>query len=986
MKGLYFYKLSSPYQEDITKDCKLTINEIDHNFVTLKNSDIKDIIYDEENGLLTLTQNDGEQLIAKIDLSHYTKDFNVFWDEEKTALIFQYDGKEVIIDEFISELVDNSITNIVEEIISQTITDNTLVGVGVGDDPLRINPVEIPGTYKAVECVIDKTKGEFLPNEEKIQKGERYLTYEKRHLYGKLYNYESIKKINEDLKNGWRVPTKEDWDNMLNAIELCDIDRNHQSKICNIKSGKYAGKFLKHKNYWKINDGNDELFLCDDNCITCEGDEPKYNPLLTNGVDTYGMSMLPAGYGDSHGTLNYMGLYGEFWTMTETERSDVYTKRFAYNSSAIEQIAESPKALCSLRLVKDYTGNNFKGVETINGMTYHSVLIPSMNTEHKYSIWLASNVAFAQERYNAVEPKNDENMVIEDCVYYINEWDGFQWIKKQLIDGDSLVIKVGPDGYNNREYQLIEGELINIKVDIEAKVQEGIIEYKELINQQVKECTENVSLLSGDVKSLENRVVKNEEVIVNTANELHDITSKHDKNIKELHNEDIVIYQQLNNLSGFTHNVVDIIKENEKIVSYALNELHDEISQHTQDINELQIEKIAIKEGEGNQEQLIKKTYQLIGKSGTTLGDIITIEENMANETYVSKDIPVVGGPLADLVSVTTTEIKAGTNIQDLLFTLFCQEKYPENPRFNNGSISATINQPTFTVYQASTTSVITNNKEVEAGTNIDIAALISPKTTYTITPSTWSGFDFGYSVQNDNTKDGDGNPSNLNNTTPTQKSAYVLKRTFSGFDNKISTQTATNNYDNAQVKVNQLTNVTVADGNNIITSNVTGATFQTTFDDDILSYYACSNLGNTTSEQKVDGNAHTKTTNTPSNSYSVTIKGMRYSFIGTFDNTNFIPTSESVRNLNKYAFSKTNTTKVTAPAGKKCVVIAYPKQWGKLTKIEDVNAIGALIQDNFDLEEINVHGANNYKTVAYYVYVLKSGVTLGAIDYNLYF
>jgi hypothetical protein len=156
MKGLYFYKLTSPYQEDVTKDCKLTINEIDHNFVTLKNTDIQDIAYDEESGLLTLSQINGDKFIAKIDLSHFTSDFNVKWDKDNSALIFNFDGKEVKIDEFISTIVDNSITNIVEEIISHTITDNTLIGVGVSNNPLGINPLEMPGTYKSVECVINK--------------------------------------------------------------------------------------------------------------------------------------------------------------------------------------------------------------------------------------------------------------------------------------------------------------------------------------------------------------------------------------------------------------------------------------------------------------------------------------------------------------------------------------------------------------------------------------------------------------------------------------------------------------------------------------------------------------------------------------------------------------------------------------------------------------------------------------------------------------
>ena len=47
-KGLYYYKLQSPYPEDVTKNCKLTINEIDSNFLSLKDEDIKSAVFDKE--------------------------------------------------------------------------------------------------------------------------------------------------------------------------------------------------------------------------------------------------------------------------------------------------------------------------------------------------------------------------------------------------------------------------------------------------------------------------------------------------------------------------------------------------------------------------------------------------------------------------------------------------------------------------------------------------------------------------------------------------------------------------------------------------------------------------------------------------------------------------------------------------------------------------------------------------------------------------
>ena len=51
MNGLYFYKLVSSFPEDVTKDFKLTVNEIDHNFMKLKKSDISNFYLDNDKGL-----------------------------------------------------------------------------------------------------------------------------------------------------------------------------------------------------------------------------------------------------------------------------------------------------------------------------------------------------------------------------------------------------------------------------------------------------------------------------------------------------------------------------------------------------------------------------------------------------------------------------------------------------------------------------------------------------------------------------------------------------------------------------------------------------------------------------------------------------------------------------------------------------------------------------------------------------------------------
>ena len=918
MKGLYFYKLTSPYQEDMTKDCKLTINEIDHNFITLKNTDIQDIVYDEESGLLTLSQINGDKFIAKIDLSHFTRDFNVEWDKENSALIFNFDGKEVKIDEFISTIVDNSVTNIVEEIISQTITDDTLVGVGIGKDPIGMSPLERPGTYRAVERVIDKIEGEYLPNEDYLKKGDRFLTREKLNLCGYLYNFDAVKKINEDLKEGWRVPTKEDWDNLLNAVELCNYDKNHGSTICNINVGKYAGKLLKYNDYWKVNEsGETTSFVCDDGCMVCEGDGLAINPDTSKGVDAYGFSILPAGYGDAHGSLNYMGEQTEFWTMTETERTDVYTKRFYYNKANIVQIAESPYALCSVRLVKDYNGTNFRGVETINGQNYQTVLMPCENSENGYAIWIASNVAFDNDRYNPIFHEESE-IVIEDIGYYINEWTGLRWMKKRLQEGESLVIKVGPDGDDNREYRLIGDELINIKRELREELLDIVdnLDYErvEVEGDYIASISESNGVVSATTKTL-------------------------------VHNED-------------------------RLLTYSNDGIFTTMD---------------VKEYEGKYEEGVKKIYKVLDKNQEMIGMPIIIDEVKTEETYISKDIPVAGGPLAELVEDTIDTIKRDTNVQDLLFSLFCREKYPENPSFNEGSISSEIDVPKFNIYLASSSLELENDSEVEVGTLIDVSSMSAPSTKYTVFDSFWSGFDYGYALKKGGKKEGENNPRNLYNINPKQESNYIMERVFEGFNNIVPTQIV-ENVNNNDTILSKQNNISISDGINIVTTNVSGASYSTTFNDEILSYYACSNLNNTKDEKQVIGYTHTKVTDIPTNSYSITIKGGRYSFIGTFEDVNFIATNESVRNLTQIAFNKENTNKVKSEFGKRCVVIAYPQDWGEIKHIKDVNAMGAFIHKNFSKEIVEVCGANGYVAIPYYVYIFKSDISLDNIDYDIIF
>lgn len=475
MKGLYFYKLVSSYGEDITKDCKLTVNEIDHNFITLKDADIKEFTLDKENGILVLKKNNGEEW--SVDMSHFTTDLNVVYDSKCGELEIHHDG---VVDKMTGLI---TIENLKEEVqaylekkIDGVTIDGTLVGEGTEHKPLGVNPLEKTSAYKKVTRLIDRTKGESLPSLGCNAKGDRYVTYEAANEYGYLYTFENAKKFVNDLGEDWKLPTKAEWDDMLNAIEACEEDRTHGVITCNTMLGKTAGKHLKSAKGWKSNatsnqETEDTTFDVDMEEASFSYDKPKQKATLLEGLDTYGFKVLPAGYGDDMGLIDYFTRRARFWTATVSHVSDVFIKRFDNDKEGVVQVAENPTALASVRLYKEYDGKNFQEFVVLNGITYEAVLMPSLKSKLGYNIWLKTNLAESDAKYKPVSPNNGE-IEYDKFAYYMCEWDGFSWKKKKLDEGDSIVIEYGVDDDTYEEYRLINGELVNIEGKIKSEIYE----------------------------------------------------------------------------------------------------------------------------------------------------------------------------------------------------------------------------------------------------------------------------------------------------------------------------------------------------------------------------------------------------------------------------------------------------------------------------------------------------------------------------------
>lgn len=483
MKGLTFYKLISPYKEDKTKNCGLTGIEIDDNFFNLKEELIKDAYW--ENDVFVLERVNGDIIAVSGITEGCAKDLDIKYDKDEGALVVNMNGTTTLITGFTTQTDFNT----------TVYSDDTLSGKGTLENPLSLSPIVKTGQYKPAIKLIDTTRSEKLPNCKTLAIGDRYVTVESISDFGYLYDYNGVSKISSDLRDAcspWRVPTKEDWDNMLNAVEPRPEDRNHDKVTSNKYLGRFAGKLLKSINFWKLENNTPDCGHDDCNCnhgcnhdcgsyskdityeVGCEERDPycapscgepkpnctchKPNPYPNKGIDKYGFAAVPAGYGDDGDQIGYFSERGWYWTATNSQCLNAYTKRFEYDKSTVFQEIIGVNNLLSLRLVKDYDGSNYNERESILDSDYSTVLMPSKNGK---TIWTSTNVAFSNRYYNPIAPNNGIGLTYTKK-FFVNEWNGKRWLKNELKNGDSIVFIKAPNGGNNVEYRVINGTLANV--------------------------------------------------------------------------------------------------------------------------------------------------------------------------------------------------------------------------------------------------------------------------------------------------------------------------------------------------------------------------------------------------------------------------------------------------------------------------------------------------------------------------------------------
>ena len=493
VEGVTYFKLKSEFDGDYTKHCGLLGEEIDENFYFLRGYDIESITVDKDRNLIiNRVDKDYAPLVVNIGEKLGQPSFK-FNKETGTITVTYPDGTTSTMGGFLVEGKDIRIA-----------TDNTLNGNGTIYNPLGISPIETTGTFAPADEYFDLSDGEQMP--EGKSKGYRIVTKELIDNFGCLYPLDAVKIIQEkltELDSQWRVPTKQDWDELLNAFE-CPEDRNHSANTCTWL-GEKAGCALKSVNLW------------DEHQIL-----PTEAP--TYGEDIAGLSFYPLGITpDRNEILNEddydvegFGKIAGFWANTKNDEGNAYVKVFGYNSGKVDQDTYGEGARMSIRLVKDFAYSNYNEIEKILGLPYPTERVYSPYEDVKYDkIWTKINVYDRNKSLSGVSSNDwtviDDSIKGVETVYFINEWDGSEWHKKPMKNGDSVVI-IEREGKPYHEWRIIEGELIDTA---EALAEE--------FEKDFAEVREDIAELSATTKEL----VQFSGWVVETINEFSAATEEH---------------------------------------------------------------------------------------------------------------------------------------------------------------------------------------------------------------------------------------------------------------------------------------------------------------------------------------------------------------------------------------------------------------------------------------------------------------------------
>lgn len=631
INGVTYFKLVSDYQGDRTKNCSLLSNEIDANFYFLRGMDIKKVNFNNDTRELILTRLNGDQLKTVIPEK---ENFTLDYDKENGVLTVNFaDGTTESVDGF---LVEKDLDKAIKKILGKSVkvaTDGTINGDGRVINPLRLSEVERTGTYAPADYFLDLTDSENKIPEGTYAKGTRIVTKELFSKFGRLYTYDEVEKLKCLLEaHGltWRIPTKEDWDGLLIAAECpgyCDDECEdiycHDIDDINLWTGKDAGARAKSITSWAESDEME-----DGNSVQGEDNLPD-----DVGSSTQSFHVVPVGYGEgSRGVLTDeedsdiegIGEVASFWTDTPTAtvaktktQKNFYTRTFSYDSRKVLQESSKPSSRLSIRLVRDYTYDDleYKEYDSIMGHTVPCVLITNEDTDYS-QVWTSINIGFSEVGgVTSDEWNNLEDAISTKGVYFINEWDGSEWIKKQMVPGDSVVIAdfdnnsgTTDDRYHEwRVYTEDDGTQV-LKDTAEAlkeefqealdDINDRIDDLEDKLNNEIERATNAESGLAEDIQEVQEHVddlsantmsaityledlilgvdEKVDELSASTVSEIERIDSALTQETLEREEADNKLQEEIVELSASTISEIERLDEEDRILQEEIDTLNDD--------------------------------------------------------------------------------------------------------------------------------------------------------------------------------------------------------------------------------------------------------------------------------------------------------------------------------------------------------------------------------------------------------------------------
>jgi len=122
---------------------------------------------------------------------------------------------------------------------------------------------------------------------------------------------------------GWHIPSKEDWGELLRYVDDSTGTSNPYSSLT-------AGRYLKATSGWN-----------------------NYNGNSGNGLDTYGFSALPGGYGYSSSNFYNIGSYGYWWSANENDNRNASSRIMGHSDDEVDYFTSLKSRMYSVRCVRD---------------------------------------------------------------------------------------------------------------------------------------------------------------------------------------------------------------------------------------------------------------------------------------------------------------------------------------------------------------------------------------------------------------------------------------------------------------------------------------------------------------------------------------------------------------------------------------------------------------------------------------------------------